>query len=164
MFIRKKKNRSGTVSVVVVSKQSGVYREIHSVGTAHDASGLEDLVSQGREWIRRRQALPDLFDKKEREEAEREKIEYFFSNIENILLNGARLILSRVYGMVGFDVLNDTVLKELVIARICRPVSKSATAEYLKGYFDEDVDLSKIYRYNGCTAVVRSIKGSEDKR
>ena len=27
------------------------------------------------------------------------------------------------------------------------PTSKAATVEYLKNHFDEDVDLSKIYRY-----------------
>jgi transposase len=49
--------------------------------------------------------------------------------------------------LIGFDKVNDTILKELVVARICQPRSKSATVDYLKSYFDEDVDLDKIYRY-----------------
>ena len=49
--------------------------------------------------------------------------------------------------MIGFDRINDTVLKDLVVARICQPRSKAATVEYLKSYYDEDVDLSNIYRY-----------------
>ena len=41
----------------------------------------------------------------------------------------------------------DEVLRHLVITRICQPSSKVATIEYLKSYFDEDVNLGQIYRY-----------------
>lgn len=34
-----------------------------------------------------------------------------------------------------------------MVARLCQPMSKMATVDYLKSHFDEDVDLSKIYRY-----------------
>jgi hypothetical protein len=37
------------------------------------------------------------------------------------------------------------MLKHLVVSRICQPQSKVATVNYLKSYFDED--LNKIYRY-----------------
>jgi transposase len=33
------------------------------------------------------------------------------------------------------------------VARLCQPSSKAGTVEYLKSYFDEDVELHKIYRY-----------------
>ncbi|GHV36670.1 hypothetical protein FACS1894180_2710 [Bacteroidia bacterium] len=69
------------------------------------------------------------------------------SNIENILLNGTQLILNQVFTLVGFDKINDTILKHLVVARICQPRSKVATIDYLKSYFDEDVEQHKIYRY-----------------
>jgi len=147
MFVRKKKNRSGTVSVVVVCKQSGAYKEIRTVGTSSDEFEIAAFVQQGNDWIRRQSATPDMFDKYEREKAEREDVDHFLNNIKNILLNGPQLILNRVYGLIGFDKVNDTVLKELVVSRICQPRSKAATVDYLKGYFDEDVDLNKIYRY-----------------
>ena len=35
----------------------------------------------------------------------------------------------------------------MVIARVSQPMSKLATVEYLKSYYDEDVDLNHIYRY-----------------
>ena len=38
-------------------------------------------------------------------------------------------------------------LKHLVVARLCQPTSKAGTVDYLKSYFDEDVELHKIYRY-----------------
>ncbi len=37
--------------------------------------------------------------------------------------------------------------RRLVKARLSYPASKAATVEYLKNHFDEDVDLSRIYRY-----------------
>jgi len=147
MFVRKKNNRSGTVSVVIVSKQSGSYKEISTLGTSSKASEIEEMIRRGKDWIRRQNVLPDMFDKYEREKAERETIEYFFNHIENVLLNGTQLILNQVYRLIGFDKINDTILKDLVVARICQPSSKAATVDYLKGCFDEDIDLDKIYRY-----------------
>lgn len=34
-----------------------------------------------------------------------------------------------------------------MIARVSQPKSKLATVEYLKSYYEEDVDLNHIYRY-----------------
>ena len=147
MYVRKKKNRSGTVSVVIVSKQSGAYREIRTIGVSSEDLEISSLVEEGNQWIRRQNALPDLFANNAREKDEREGIEYFFNHIEKILLNGSRLILNRVYGLIGFDRINDTILKDLVVARICHPSSKAATVDYLKNFFDEDIHLDKIYRY-----------------
>jgi transposase len=147
MFVRKKKNRSGTVSVVIVSKRSGVYSEIRTVGTSSNSLEIAELVAKGKDWIHRQNSIGDIFDNYERQQAELEKVEFFFNNIENILLDGAGQLLNRVYRMIGFDRVKDTVLKELVIARICQPGSKAATVEYLKSHFDEDIDLNKIYRY-----------------
>jgi len=147
MFVRKKNNRSGTVSVVIVSKQSGVYKEIHTVGVSSEASEVSALVHQGHDWIRRHNTSLDMFDQYKREQSEHESVEYVFKNIENILLNGPQLILNRVYSLIGFDKINDSILKDLVVARICHPGSKAATVDYLKSYFDEDVYLDKIYRY-----------------
>ena len=147
MFVRKKNNRSGTVSVVIVSKQSGIYREIRTIGISSDSSEVSEFVLQGKDWIRRQNATVDMFDTYEREQSERKSAENVLNNIENILLNGTQLLLNRVYCLTGFDKINDTILKDLVVARICQPRSKSATVDYLKCYFDEDVNLNKIYRY-----------------
>ena len=35
----------------------------------------------------------------------------------------------------------------MVTARLCQPTSKAGTVDYLKSYFDEDIELHKIYRY-----------------
>ena len=75
MFVRKKNNRSGSVSVVIASKQSGAYREIRTVGTSSKASEVTGLVEEGKEWIRRQNTIPNMFDQYDREKAERDTIE-----------------------------------------------------------------------------------------
>jgi transposase len=52
-----------------------------------------------------------------------------------------------VFKIIGFDAIEDDILRQLVIARLGQPMSKSATVDYLKSYFDEDLQLYKIYRY-----------------
>ena len=39
------------------------------------------------------------------------------------------------------------MFQQLVKTRLAYPASKAVTVEYLKNHFDEDVSLSKIYRY-----------------
>ena len=68
-------------------------------------------------------------------------------NIDTILLNVAKLIIDKVYDSIGFNKIEDETLRQLVVARLCQPMSKMATVEYLKSHFDEDVSLNKIYRY-----------------
>jgi hypothetical protein len=40
--------------------------------------------------------------------------------------NGTQLILDKVFKSIGFDELNDDILKHLVTARLSQPLSKSA--------------------------------------
>ena len=69
------------------------------------------------------------------------------SMVERTLQNAPQVILERVYDRIGFNAVGDDILRHLAIARVCQPMSKAATVEYLKSYFDEDVKLHKIYRY-----------------
>lgn len=52
MFIRKKINRSGSITVVVVDKSLGKYREIKNFGTVQSADEADTLCNQARMWIR----------------------------------------------------------------------------------------------------------------
>ena len=125
MFIKQKKNRSGTVSIVVAEKCSGIYKELITIGIAKSPEDINLLLSKGREWIdreqERRHPRLDLFgEERSKCEAELLNAEQMLSCITNISINGADLILDRVFDNVGFN---------------------------RKNHFDEDVSLSKIYRY-----------------
>ena len=152
MFVKKIKNRSGTTSVIVASKVRGRYHKFHTVGIAKEESEIENLRRQGLEWIRRHslEMHPelDLYGEQRRACAQEiEMTERVISNIDNILINGAELILNRVFDRIGFNRIEDDVFRKLVQSRLSFPASKAATVEYLKNYYDEDLDLSKIYRY-----------------
>ena len=47
MFIKRKKNRSGTISVVVAEKNSGIYKELITIGIAKGPEDLDSLMSKG---------------------------------------------------------------------------------------------------------------------
>ena len=152
MHVRLKKNRSGSISVIVVDKSSGRYKELHTIGIVKDESEAIQLRQKGLEWIRRHELEMhpelDLFgEERQALEYEREVTERVFANIDNILINGAELILNRVFDRIGLNRIEDEVFRKLVQSRLSFPASKAATVEYLKNYYDEDLDLSKIYRY-----------------
>jgi hypothetical protein len=147
MFVRKRKNRSGTTSVVVIDKSGGKFRELKTIGVSSDEKEISAFYLTGSRWIATHCGNRDMFMEAEREREEKQTVEYLLSNIENILLNGTQLILNEVFKLVGFDAIDDDILKHLVIARLCQPSSKSGTVDYLKSYFDEDIELHKIYRY-----------------
>ena len=52
MYVRKKHNRSGTTSVVVVSKAIGKYKEIKSFGFSSSEEDIESLCNKATAWIR----------------------------------------------------------------------------------------------------------------
>ncbi|GHT88598.1 transposase [Bacteroidia bacterium] len=147
MFVRKKKNRSGTTSVVVVDKSGKHFRELKTMGVSDKESEIENLYQRGKKWLSAYLGERDVFTEHTREQEEKQVTEALLSNIENILLNGTQLLLNQVFQLVGFDKIDDDILKHLVVSRICQPRSKVATVDYLKSYYDEDVELHKIYRY-----------------
>ena len=147
MYVRRKKNRSGSTSVVIVDKSSGRIRYLKTIGISSDEQDISGLILQGKKWIATQTGARDMFTLHEQQREEKQATDYLLNNIENILLNGTQLILYQAFKVVGFDVIEDTILKHLVIARLCQPSSKAGTVDYLKSYFDEDVELHKIYRY-----------------
>ncbi|WP_418892868.1 IS1634 family transposase [Limibacterium fermenti] len=147
MYVRKKRNRSGSTSVVIVDKSTGKIRYLKTIGTSSDEKEIEMFYQSGKKWISKQVGVRDMFREAQRKEEEKQVTEHLLSNIENILLNGTQLILNQVFKLIGFDSIDDEILKHLVIARLCQPSSKAGTVDYLQSYFDEDIELHKIYRY-----------------
>ena len=51
MFIRRKKNKSGSVSIHVIQKDNG-YKIVRRIGTSTDVHHIERLVLQGKQFIK----------------------------------------------------------------------------------------------------------------
>ncbi|GHU70597.1 hypothetical protein FACS189413_11150 [Bacteroidia bacterium] len=75
---------------------------------------------------------------------EMEETARVLDNIYNVFINGTQLILNHVFHCVGFDKINDDLLKQLAISCLCQPSSKSGTVDYLKSYFDMAFALAII--------------------
>ena len=106
VFVRVKKNRSGSSSVLVVRKASGRYIVVKNLGVATDEKAIESLRKKGKEWIRlHTDPLPMQFGFDEREEARR-----VLDNIDFVYHDGARIILNQVYHLIGFDEIKDGLL------------------------------------------------------
>lgn len=88
MFIRKKKNRSGTTSIVVVEKRNGIYREIISIGTSNNTSEIKSFWLKGKKWISSYLGEQDIFEVHDKAMEESQVTEYLLLNVENIHLNG----------------------------------------------------------------------------
>jgi len=50
MFVRKKKNRSGTTSVVVINKDRGVFKELVTIGVSKDDAEIEHAILSRMFW------------------------------------------------------------------------------------------------------------------
>ncbi len=142
MFIRKKKNKSGVISVQIIDKSTGKYTVKKTIGSSSDAIEINKLYHQGQTWIKNHlgQLELDLFN-------EQKLFKTFVSGIEEISIVGTELLLGTIFDEIGFNVLQDTLFRQLVLARICFPYSKLRTTEFLKLYYSIDLDEDTIYRY-----------------
>ena len=147
MFVRRKPNKSGSFSIQVVDKVRGHYKLIKSFGSSKSEENLAAMEKDASDFISTYGGQTVIDFERCRKEEEREHAEKLFESIVDIRQDGVRLILEPIYNAIGLNALGDETLKFLSIARICQPKSKVATVEYLKRYFDEDVNLNRIYRY-----------------
>lgn len=143
MFVRKKQNKSGSISIQVIHKHNGRYEVVKSFGSSKLPDVINSLYHKAYDWVMQYEGQ-QVIDFEQRDE---DLANYVFDNIDNLLHNGVQLLLNRVYDSIGFNAINDDILRQLVIARISQPLSKSATVDYLKRYFGEDIKLHRVYRY-----------------
>ena len=146
MFIRKRKNPSGSITIAAVVKRHGKPKEVKIFGTATADEDIDRLYAEAQYWSKANgNQLPLDFD--DERGREREETARVVDNMDAVLLNGTQLLLNQVYDRIGFSRIPDEILRHLVIARVSQPRSKLATVAYLKSYYDEDTDLNHIYRY-----------------
>ena len=120
MFVRKKKNKSGVVSIQIIDKSSGTYELFRTVGSSNDPIEIERLLKEGKNEIIRISGQQSFaFD----QDKEREFINVFFNNIEELKLIGPELVLGKLFDEIGFNKIPDELFRYLVITRLIYPVS-----------------------------------------
>ncbi len=60
MFVRRKKNRSGSTSVVVSDKHGGKFKELHTIGIGLSEDEISALCEEGRQWIKNHLGIQEL--------------------------------------------------------------------------------------------------------
>jgi len=139
MFVRKKKNRSGSVSIQIIKKISSSNKVLKTIGSSSDPQEIERLFQKALFELPRLYGAT-LFDK-----VEEPKISDL-SN-DNIRIIGPELIFGRIFNHIGFNQINDQLFKDLTISRITHPGSKLKLSEYLRENNREEVSVDRIYYF-----------------
>lgn len=144
MFVRKKKNKSGSVSVQVLDTSGLRDRLIKTIGSATNPEDIAKLYQKGQEYLDQLTGQNSL-SLEYRED--KEFLKNLSQGLRHIQMVGPELILGKLYDEIGFNQIEAELFKHLVISRLVYPLSKLKTAEYLQRYNGIIVDVDKIYRY-----------------
>ena len=143
MFLRRKPNKSGTVSVQVVEKCDGKYVVLQSFGASGTEDGIRRLESKAQTWMDKRRG-PQLPLWQERDEV----VEEFVGGLSNGQLQviGPELVYGTLYDHIGYGRLDNELFRDVVICRLFNPGSKLKTTDYLERYLHVRVSTDRIYR------------------
>jgi transposase len=139
MFIRQKKNSSGSVSVQIIKKIGRCNKILKTIGCSNDAEEIKKLQKQAEHDILRLFG-PTLFDSLSK------PIVSELTN-DDLRVVGPNLIFGPVYDKIGFSIIKEPLLKELAISRITHPGSKLRLSEYLRDTGKMDLSVYSIYRF-----------------
>lgn len=144
MFLREKRNKSGSVSVQIIQKLRGKYKVLQTIGNGRTEQELTKLNYLGKQEIERLSKQPELFVWENDLQ-----IEQVFSNLSNasIRIVGPELIFGKLYDKIGFGSIQQELFRHLVIARIAYPLSKLKTVDYLYRYQGLTLDIDTVYRF-----------------
>lgn len=142
MFVRKKSNKSGVISVQVIDKSSGKYKVIQTIGSSSDSQEISNLLLKGKEYINNRTGLQE-FDFNDYNKI----YEQVLTSITSHRLVGIDLVLGKLFDEIGFNKIEDELFKDLVLYRLAYPKSKLKTTEYLRHFAYKFYSEDDIYRY-----------------
>ncbi|MDL2265585.1 IS1634 family transposase [Parabacteroides sp. OttesenSCG-928-G07] len=162
MFVRRKSNKTGSISIQVIDKSGGKYRVVKSLGTGRTEEELLDLERKAKYYIRQKKGLHhDLF-----EDEDERKIKDFVSGLANSQLQviGPELIFGTLYDRIGYNQIEDkeNMFRHLVITRLFNPGSKLKTIDYLLRYQGISYHRDKIYRFLDNLCYRESVVGKKD--
>ncbi|TSC67122.1 MAG: transposase IS4 family protein [Parcubacteria group bacterium Gr01-1014_66] len=145
MFVRKKRNASGSISVQIITKYKGSFKVVRTVGSSKDLEEIKRLYEKAHHCI------PDLLRQTTFSfpHPADETIESFLSGVNNLDIRtvGPELIYGRLFDRLGFNAVNDNLFRHLVLARLVYPASKLKTVDYLYRYRGITVEKNAIYRF-----------------
>ena len=166
MFIRKKRNKSGTISVFVLSTtKSRKQRLVKSFGSAHpcDTAAMEKLMQQASSFIQEMEgpSLPHIYE-------EEDVIDGFVSSLNNaqVQVAGPELVFGTLYDRIGYGAIRNRMFRNIVICRLFNPGSKLKTVDYMERYLHVTYSVDQIYRFldNLCYRKEEEEKGNDGRK
>jgi transposase len=145
MFVRRKKNSSGSYSVQIVQKVGRNNKVVKSMGCSFDSAELDIFERQAKLEIEKMQGQVFLFSN-DRDA----NLKSVLSTVGNnqIELVGPDSILGKVYESIGYHEIGvDGLFRDLVMSRLVYPGSKLKTVDYLSRFKNQEVSVYSIYRY-----------------
>ena len=144
MFVRNKLNKSGIISVQIIEKVSGKSTLLKTVGSSADLIEITALVIKGKQFIETLKRQTSFYFDRDNEE---QLVDLFFNGIKELSLVGPELLLGKLFDEIGFNAIKDELFRHLVLTRLCYPVSKLKTTDYLFKYKGLSIDVESVYRY-----------------
>ncbi len=100
MFIRKKRNRSGSTTIQILQKRNGKNIILQNIGTANDLVEIDFLYQKA---IKEIQPLQNANILPFEEDKELAFVDTFVNCINSFSLVGPSLLLGRIFDEIGFN-------------------------------------------------------------
>lgn len=141
MKIRIVKTPSGKFGIQVVTRRGKNFILHKQIGSAKTEAEKQQLIFQAQEYILAHDLQRNLFAGKE-----------IFSSLDEIAITKSQplflyRLLCSAYNRLGFNTFSDPVIRDLIVARIYRPVSKLEIVDILEDAFDCHYSLKTVYRH-----------------
>jgi len=144
MFIRKNKNRSGSFSIQIISKESGKYKIYKTIGSGKTDQEIEFLYQRANLELQALNQTTSMFiDRNDT------YLSSFLNSLNNtqIQVIGPELIFGKIYDAIGFNQIDNDIFRHLVITRLFQPGSKLKTLDYMDRFLNINKSIDEIYRF-----------------
>ena len=149
MFVEKKQNKSGSISVRIIQKVHGKRKCVKVIGCSSDAEEIGLLIKRESSWTEEHQTGVPLF------EFDNEAVAYdkVLAGLRQSLLRlvGPEHIYGTPFDRIGHDKVksaDNDLFRALVITRLYHPGRKRRTAEYMERFMHRSYSSDAIYRFH----------------
>lgn len=115
-----------------------------TIGSATTWQEIEKLEFLARQEIERQSGQPKLFTSESDAVVEQS---YSLLNNASIRTLGPEIIFGKIYDHIGFNEIEESLFRHLVISRLAFPLSKLKTVDYLYRYQGTSLDIDAVYRF-----------------
>lgn len=147
MRVRVVTTGSKHLAVQVVYRVHSRTKVLKHLGTAHNEGELSDLKRQAELYIENNLGIAPLFPEYSTN-IRRQQTSTLLNSLEfaTSLHNLIYETLFSWYSHLGFDRIDNPLLRDLAIVRLIEPTSKLKSLEFLARYFGVDYSPTKMYR------------------